>query len=81
MKLGIVYNEKGKIVNHRSLIKVLFNPILRLIGFYIGTAYNTDNNKLYGPKLSKSNEKCNKLDFKKYKLSKGWRIEKRRILI
>jgi hypothetical protein len=48
MKLGILY-KNGEIVNHRSLIKVLLNPILRYFGLYIGT--NCINNELYGIKL------------------------------
>jgi len=38
MKLGIVYKD-NKIINHRSLLKVLLNPFLRCIGLYIGTLY------------------------------------------
>ena len=38
MKLGIVYKD-NKIINHRSLLKVLLNPFLRRIGLYIGTLY------------------------------------------
>jgi hypothetical protein len=41
MKLGIVYYN-GYIVSHRSIIKVLFNPILRRFGYYIGTELNDD---------------------------------------
>lgn len=38
MKLGIVYKD-NKIINHRSLLKVLLNPFLRCMGLYIGTPY------------------------------------------
>lgn len=38
-KLGILYKDK-KIVNHRSLLKVLINPILRYFGYCIGTLYD-----------------------------------------
>ena len=38
LKLGILY-KGGKVVNHRSLLKILVNPILRYIGFQIGTMY------------------------------------------
>lgn len=47
LKLGIVYNQSGKMINHRSLLKVLFNPLLRRIGFFIGTPYDT-NTKVLG---------------------------------
>jgi hypothetical protein len=43
LKLGILYKDK-KIVNHRSLLKVLFNPILRYFGYCIAT--KLINNKL-----------------------------------
>jgi hypothetical protein len=44
MKLGIVY-KGGKIINHRSFIKVVLNPILRYFGYQIYTVFN--QNKLY----------------------------------
>jgi hypothetical protein len=34
LHLGIVYKD-GNIINHRSLVKVFLNPILRLFGFQI----------------------------------------------
>lgn len=39
MKLGLLYKD-GKIVNHRSLIKVILNPILRYFGWQIATIIN-----------------------------------------
>jgi hypothetical protein len=50
MKLGILYKD-NKIVNHRSLLKVLINPILRYFGYCIGTEY--ENEKLGGLRLIK----------------------------
>jgi hypothetical protein len=50
LKLGILYKD-NIIVNHRSLLKVLFNPILRYLGFYIGT--KLENDKLSGIVLNK----------------------------
>jgi hypothetical protein len=47
LKLGILY-KNGKMVNHRSLLKVMLNPILRYFGFCIGTPYNKNENKLCG---------------------------------
>jgi len=41
LKLGILY-KNNKIVNHRSLLKVLINPILRYFGYYIGTEYENE---------------------------------------
>ena len=77
--LGIVYNEKGKIVNHRSLIKVLFNPFLRLIGLQIGTIFKPKEQKLQHPKLMRTGRQ-RKLMFD-YKLQKGWVIKKERTFI
>ena len=41
MKLGILYKD-NKAVNHRSLVKVLLNPILRKFGIQIATNYNEE---------------------------------------
>jgi len=79
LKLGIVYNKKGKIVNHRSLIKVFFNPFLRLIGLQIVTPFDKEKQKLYYPKIMRT-ERRRKLTFE-YKFEKGWAIKKERILI
>lgn len=48
MKLGILY-KNGKIVNHRSLLKVVLNPILRYFGYYIGSI--CIDNEIIGLKL------------------------------
>ena len=45
LNLG-VFSYKGKLTNHRSLLKVILNPLLRFVGFYIGTI--TNNNKIVG---------------------------------
>lgn len=63
LKLGIVYKD-GKIINHRSLIKVIFNPILRSIGLCIGTSFN--KGILGNPEIFKCNASY-KIDFKQYK--------------
>ena len=36
LKLGIIWQD-GQIKNHRSLLKVVCNPILRMFGFEIAT--------------------------------------------
>jgi hypothetical protein len=79
LKLGIVVNETGKIVNHRSLVKVICNPFLRLLGINIATIYKKEENKLYGVKFFKT-KRAKKLDFK-YALEEGWKIKKARIFI
>ena len=52
LKLGILY-KNNKIVNHRSLLKVLVNPILRYFGYCIGTIYNLSTNQLEGISIAK----------------------------
>ena len=37
MILGIVYDQNGDVKNHRSLLKVICNPLLRCFGLCIGT--------------------------------------------
>ena len=41
MKLGILYRN-DKVVNHRSLTKVILNPILRYFGWAIATEVSAD---------------------------------------
>lgn len=41
MKLGVLY-KGNEIVNHRSLLKVIFNPIFRYCGWCIGSKFNKD---------------------------------------
>ena len=38
--LGIIV-KNNKIVNHRPLLKIVLNPMLRVFGFYIGSRFNT----------------------------------------
>ena len=52
LKLGILYKD-NKIVNHRSLLKVLLNPILRYFGFCIGTLYDSSTEQLGGIRIAK----------------------------
>lgn len=64
MRLGILYKD-GVIVNHRSLLKVLTNPILRRFGYYIGSV--CENNEIIGIKLVKGiKSKSIKWDFKSH---------------
>lgn len=77
MKLGILYH-KGKIVNHRSLLKVLLNPILRYCGCYIGSV--CEDNRIKGLKLKKCKRaKKNIYDFNSY--NDHDRIERKRMII
>ena len=78
LKLGIVYNKKGMIVNHRSLVKVLCNPFFRLFGFHLGTVYNIDENTLHKPRFMKTKRMASCFE---YDLPKGCSIKKERTLI
>lgn len=42
MHLGIVFDVTGEMKNHRSLLKVLVNPVLRCFGRCIGTVMEDD---------------------------------------
>jgi hypothetical protein len=78
--LGIVINNDGKIINHRSLLTVILNPFLRTIGVQISTEYNKRNETLGRLKLIRC--KPHKLEFCfDYKLCDGCRVVRSRILI
>jgi hypothetical protein len=79
LKLGVVYNRNGEIINHRSLVKVVLNPFLRFIGFQIATVYYIDINKLGNPTVTKCPKKKD-ISFN-YNLQEGNLIRKERILI
>jgi hypothetical protein len=77
MKLGIIYKD-GKVINHRSLVKVLFNPIFRFFGFHLATRF--DGNNLLGAAFMKCERvKPIRWDFK-FNTSYD-KIEKRRRII
>jgi len=76
LNLGIIY-KKGRIIGHRSLLKLVVNPFLRCIGLQVATKIK--NGKLGIPILSK----CSRVHFNtawSYP-SEGCFIEKRRRLI
>lgn len=76
MKLGIVY-KNGKAINHRSLLKVLLNPILRYFGIQIATYFI--ENQPGGLKITNCNHRKILWDFK-YEEEYDF-ILKKRILI
>ena len=78
MKLGIVY-KNGKVINHRSLLKVLINPIIRYFGFQIVSLYNEEINEIYGISLRKCDRQPISYDFKYHNDYDN--IVKKRILI
>ena len=84
LQLGVVRDAEGKIRNHRSLLKVLLNPFLRLVGLNIGTEYVPSENKLYGARLFWTKEPPFRVrrclgGILKYDLPEGWTIKKERI--
>lgn len=77
--LGIIINKDGKIINHRSIIKVFLNPFLRIFGYNIATYYNTLTNRLEGTCLKKCERK---IDFSfKYDNDIEYTVIKKRVLI
>ena len=84
LQLGVVYDAEGKIRNHRSLVNVVLNPFLRLVGLNIGTVYVPSKNELYGNRLFWIKDppfrvnRCVSNLFG-YELPDGWRIEKKRM--
>ena len=77
LDLGILYKD-GKVVNHRSVFKVLFNPILRYFGYQIATILNNDGS-LGKPVI----EKCERTSTIKYSLEHNEcdKIVKKRIIL
>ena len=79
MKLGILLKD-GKIVNHRSFIKVILNPIFRYFGFNIATKFDTDTKHLGGITFMKCQKQTKiKWDFDNH--NEFDTIEKRRRFI
>jgi hypothetical protein len=60
--LGILY-KNNKIVNHRSLLKILLNPILRVFGFCLGSLFDC-NNEFIQYKLDKQKKNLNLISLK-----------------
>ena len=75
MNLGIIKDRTGKVVNHRSLIKVVFNPFLRMIGLQIGTVYDFKNDIIIGRVLCRCLRQCSPKW--RYHMEPGWYVDKR----
>lgn len=78
LKLGIIYRD-GKIINHRSFLKVIFNPVLRYFGYQIATQYCDKTDTLGGVLINKC-EKVKNIRWEKYD-DKYVSIVKKRTLI
>ena len=81
--LGIVYNAEGEVVNHRSVLKVLLNPIFRWMGFCIGSLAIEDKagNVVGVGGMRWCKHPRSSLVWKRYELEPGWRVEKRRRIV
>ncbi len=75
MKLGIVYKD-GKVINHRSFVKVVFNPIFRYFGFCLSTKFKKDD--IGGFKFIRCNRK--KIRWENYGDDYDFILKKRMIL-
>ena len=80
INLGIIRNG-NRIIGHRSLLKVLVNPFLRVVGLQIAT--NLRNGKLGTPCLTRCTK--HKQHFQTswiYEMERGdYQIEKRRMVV
>ena len=78
LNLGVIVDEHKQIIAHRSLVKVLLNPIFRRFGFYIGTIIL--DNEVIGVKFFKG-QKTNDVQYNiEAGRSQGIRIRKRQII-
>ena len=68
-------------INHRSLFKVVFNPIFRYFGFCVGTPYDIADYKLIGIVKFFKVESENKITYSKYILDNDMKIVKKRMII
>lgn len=78
--LGIIY-ENGEIINHRSMLKVIVNPVLRVFGFQLCTIFH-GKNLLWLPRIYRCPPR--KLDFSKswnYEIGPFTTVQKKRIII
>ena len=82
LNLGIIY-KNNQVINHRSFLKILLNPIFRYFGFQIGTPYNHDTDKIGFMTIRKC--ECTKRMFFKnswnYNMKEDLKIIKKRRLI
>ena len=53
LKLGVIEGERGELVNHRSVLKLLVNPFLRVVGLQVATLLNPLTMELGAPILGR----------------------------
>ena len=78
MNLGLVYQD-GFLINHRSLVKVLLNPILRYFGYELYSI--GEDNKIINLINIHKCDKQNFIKWVKYKLQKDMKLVKKRRII
>jgi len=78
MNLGII-RKQNRIIGHRSLLKVLANPFLRVIGLQIAT--NLKNGNLGKPCIARCTKHHYKTSWVYEMESREYQIEKRRMII
>lgn len=79
LNLGIIRNESGQIVAHRSLLKVVCNPILRMFGFQIASVLD-DNGELSRTYFGRCPRWRRVLSSYRFDMT-GMTVEKRRRLV
>lgn len=55
-RLGIIKDEEGNVLRHRTLLKIIFNPILRKFGWSIVSVFK--NNKFIGYQIREYPKYC-----------------------
>ena len=76
--LGVIVNAEGAPINHRSILKVCVNPILRFFGFCIAT--NSNGAHIGAPVLIKQ-RRTKTIRWLRYKLPVDCTIIKKRRII
>ncbi len=77
--LGVVRDRTGKIVAHRSLIKLMVNPWLSKIGYYLATDYWEDGEVLGRIRFFRIGKQRRGWKWnKEFRLCDGDYVEKRR---
>ena len=78
--LGIIYklgfDNKYHPINHRSILKILLNPLLRKFGYFINSVYSEVDDNISGLEISKLEEKFNVGLLESYKNSLSYPYDK-----
>ena len=85
--LGLIYKKQidysYRLINHRSVLKILLNPILRIFGIMISSIYDKESDKITGLKIVRCPFQLNIIDNYKnsifYNLQPNTKIKKYRV--